>query len=90
MQVPGLADDGDDGRLGVEQGLEAGVLLRPDALAARHAEGGHAGVLQRQLADVLEILEILGVGQRIAALDEVDAEIVEALRQTQLVYAARS
>src|SRR5581483_9776167 len=65
--------------------LEAGVGGGGDALAARHAESGDLGVLERQLADLLEVLEVLGVGQRVAALDEVDAEVVEALRDVELV-----
>ena len=40
---------------------------------------------QRQLADFLEILEVLGIGQRIAALDEIDAQLVEPLGDVQLV-----
>ena len=73
------------GRLGVEQRLEAGILGRRYALAARHAEGGDPGVTQRQLADFLEILEVLGIGERITALDEVHAQLVEAARDVQLV-----
>ena len=41
--------------------------------------------LQRQLADLLEILEVLGVGERIAALDEIDAQFVEPAGDEQLV-----
>ncbi len=85
VQVPRLADDGDDRRLGVEQRLEASVLGGLDALAAGHAEGGNASVPQRNLADFLEVLEVFRVGQRIAALDEVHAEFIEAARDVQLV-----
>ena len=86
LHVPRLADDGDDRRAGVEQRLEAHVLGGADPLAPRHAEGRDPGVLQRQLAHLLEILEVLGVGQRIAALDEVDAEFVEAAGDVELVH----
>ncbi len=85
VQVPGLADNGDDGRLCVEQCLEAGVLLGPDALSPRHAEGRDPGVPERQLADFLEILEVLGVRQRVAALHEIDAQLVEPARDLELV-----
>ena len=62
------------------------VSSRPgDVLAAGHAEGGDLGVLQRQLADLLEVLGVLGVGERIAALDVVDAQLVEPARDEQLV-----
>src|SRR5262249_12921903 len=40
---------------------------------------------QRQLADFLEILEVLGVGQRIAALDEVDAYLIQPAGEEELV-----
>jgi hypothetical protein len=54
-------------------------------LPARHAEGRHLGVLERQLANGLEILRVLGVGQGITALDEIDTEIIKLLRDEQLV-----
>ena len=62
-------------------GSSSGVAV----LAAGHAERGDLGVLERQLADLLEILEVLRVGKRIAAFDEVDAELVELARDEQLV-----
>ena len=63
---------------------------RRRVLAAGHAEGGDLGVLERQLADVLEVLEVLRVRERIAALDEVDAELVEPARDAAACPAARS
>ena len=50
------------------------------SLAAGHAEGGDLGVLQRQVADLLEVLDVLGVGERIAPFDVVDAQLVEPAR----------
>ncbi len=35
------------------------------------------GVLERQQPDLLKILEVLGVGERIAALDEIDSQLIE-------------
>ena len=78
------------GACDVEQRLEADVLGGADALAPRHAEGGDAGVAQRQLADLLEILEVLGVGERIAALDEIDAQFVEPAGDVAACPAGRS
>src|SRR5438128_1288365 len=70
---------------GVQQRLDAGVVLRADAFAPRHSERGDAGVLERQLADFLEKLEVLRVRQRVTALDEVHAQLIEPLGDEQLV-----
>ena len=85
VHVPGLADDGDDGRTGIDKGLEADVALRVGILAACHAERGQLGVLPGNLADFLKVLEVLGIGKRIAPFDVIDAEVVEAARDEQLV-----
>src|SRR5439155_19673046 len=61
------------------------VLGGSDALTARHAESSDSGMLQRQLADFLEILEILRVRQRVTALDEIDAQLIQPLGDEQLV-----
>src|SRR5262249_59710909 len=68
-----------------EKGVGAGVLRGADALAGGHAEGGDAGVAEAQVPDLTEVLVVLGVGQRVAALDEVDAEVVEPLGDEELV-----
>ncbi len=85
VQVPCLADDSDDRGLRIDQCLHAGVIRRGDALASGHAERRDASMAQRGLLDFLEILEVLGVGERIAALDEVDAHVVEPAGDEQLV-----
>src|SRR5262245_32996728 len=40
---------------------------------------------QRQLAHFLKILEVFRIGEGIAALDEIDPQFVEPLRDEQLV-----
>src|SRR5260370_3829154 len=85
MQVPGLADDGDDRGLGFDEGLHAGVVGRVPALSASHTKGRDLGVAQFQLADFLKILKVLWVRERIAAFNEVDAQLIEATRNEQLV-----
>src|SRR5262249_46479772 len=81
----GLADDGNHPGLGIEQGLEASVLRGGDPLAPGHAEGGDAGVAQGELAHLLEVLEVFRVGERIAPLDEIDAQLIEPAGDEQLV-----
>ena len=40
---------------------------------------------KRKVADGLEVLEVLGVRKRVAALDEIDAELVEPAGEEELV-----
>ena len=46
VEVPGLAEDGDHGRLGGHELVEVGVLVGAVGLVARGAEGRQLGVLQ--------------------------------------------
>ena len=85
LHVPGFADKRDDRGLPFDQRLQAGVIGRFAVLAASHAEGGDFGVLERQLADFLEVLKVLGIGERIAAFDVIDAEVVQPARDQQLI-----
>ena len=85
MQVPGLANDRNHRRLRIEQSFQARVLGRRHALAASHAEGGDLGVAQRQLADFLKVLGVFRVRQRIAAFNEVHAQLIEPLGDQQFV-----
>ena len=80
VQVPALADDRDDRRAGVDQGLHADVVLGGDVAAPGHAEGGDPGVLQLEVADRAEVGGVLGVGERITALDVVEAQLRRAAR----------
>ncbi len=61
----------------IAQGVEADVVLRLDAFAARHAEGDELRVLELHGFGFGEEGGVFGIGKRIAAFDEVDAEVVE-------------
>ena len=77
MQAPRLADDRHRLLVAVCQHLQAGVVLGAQPFAARHAEGDQLGVDQPLALHAREELDLLGVGGREAALDEVDAQLVE-------------
>ena len=85
VQVPGLADQGDDRGLGVQQRVEVGVVVDPTAGPAGGPEGGQGGVAPGQFGGPGEVLGVLGVGPGPAALDDVDAEVVEQAGHPQLV-----
>ncbi len=85
VEGPGLAHEGEHGRLGLEQGLELRVLGGGDAGAAGGAEGGEFGVLELQLFGLGEEGDVAGVGAGEAALDVVHPEGVELLRDEQFV-----
>src|SRR5205823_4431657 len=72
-------------RLGVEEFFQQLVVLGLDAAAAGHAERGDLRVLELQLADVAEEGGVLRVGAGEAALDVIDAELVELLGDEKLV-----
>ena len=85
MQVPALADDRDDRRPRVDQGLHPDVVLGRDVAPPGHAEGGDPGVLQVEVADRAEVGGVLGVRERIAPLDVVNPSFIEPRRDQQLV-----
>src|SRR5437870_33301 len=85
LEVPGLADDGDHRRLGAETEAEVAVVGGLHARAAGRAEGRHLRVLQPEALDGAEELLVARVRARPAALDVVDAEVVEPLGDAQLV-----
>ena len=88
VQLPGLAEDGDHRRLGVQQLADVGVVAGAHADAARRAEGGDARVLQAQALRCLEERLVARIRSRPAALDVGDAEVVEPLGDAQLVLDA--
>ena len=90
VEIVRLADDGDDGGAGVEQGLHAGVVGGLHAATAGHAEGAELGVLQRLRDEPLKELGVLGVRQGIATFDEVEAEVVEPPRDQHLVLKGKA
>ena len=85
VEVPGLGDERDRRRLGVEQQPEPGVVLGAHARVPRAAERAHARPLQALLAHGDEELRVLRVRARPAALDVVDAELVQLPRDRELV-----
>ena len=83
--VPGLGDEADGVGLGVEQRREARIVGGRAAGPPRHAEGREGGARARGLGEQLGVDRI---GARIAALDIVDAELVEHAGDRELVVRA--
>ena len=86
VQLPGLADQRADRREALGRAAcSAGSSAGRDVAAAGHAEGADRRVLEALALEQLEELRLLGVGAREAGLDEVDAEVVERMRDAQLL-----
>ena len=83
--VPGLCDERDRRRLGVEQQTQPCIVLCADARVPRAAERAHPRSLQPFLAHGDEELRVLRVRTRPAALDVVDAELVQFPCDRELV-----
>ena len=80
VQVPALAEDGDDGRAGRDQRLHAAIVFDGVAGEARGAERGEFGVFEMQFSlGAREEVLILGVRSGPAAFNVVDAQLVELL-----------
>jgi hypothetical protein len=89
VHVPALADECHHRGLAGQQGEHALVRFGRGVLAAGHAEGGQAGVFQAELPHVAEERLVLGVAQRVAALDVVHAQLVQPFGHQQLVFQAQ-
>ena len=85
VQAPGLPHERAHRREAVGQDLQCRVVLGAQAAPPGHAEGGDLGVLEALAGEQLEQLELLGVGAREAGLDQVDAELVERVRDPHLL-----
>ena len=85
VQEPGFAHDGDHRRLGIEKHANLLIVLDGHALAAGEAEAGDASVLPLAARGLLEELQVLRIGARPAALDVMNPELIEPLRDPQLV-----
>ena len=80
--VPGLRDETDRIGAGIEQRSEAGIVRGGTARPTRHAEGGEdCG----KLALLGKQLRIGQVRAGIAAFDVIDADLIEHLRDGELV-----
>lgn len=84
VEEPGFAKDGDDGRAGIEEHLDLGVVGHGGVGAACGAEGGELGVGQFQAAGFVKKLLVARVGAGPAALDVVHAKGVELFDEAQL------
>ena len=85
MEGGSLSDDRDHGGARCDEGLHAGIVGGRHSTAARHSEGDDPRVGKRELPDAGEILGVLGIGERIAPLDEVDPCGIEPARDRELV-----
>ena len=85
MEIPGLAEDGDCVRLGLNQGTDILVLVRRDLGATGGAEGGDLCLGKLFLLDILEKGNILGIAPRPPSLDVMDADFIQLVGNADLV-----
>ena len=85
VKVPGLAEDGDDGSAGFDQGADVAVFVHGILGEAGAAEGGELGVVQVEFGGALEELLVLGVAAGPAALNVINTELVQLLGNDELV-----
>src|SRR5690242_16799865 len=85
MQSPRLAHERAHGSEAVGEDAQRRIVGGLDVAAARHAEGGDRGVVERLAREQVEELDLLGVRAGEAGLDQVDAELVEAMCDAQLL-----
>ena len=85
LAVPGLADQGDDRRRGVEQRAQLEVVLGTDARPAGRPERRQPGMLEPDTSNAGEELGVGLVGTGPAALDDADPDAIEVLGDPQLV-----
>ena len=86
MQRPGLAENGADGCLRIEQRLDVGIVFGSAFDAAGGTECGDQRILPFHVAGALEEFNILGVRARPAAFDERHAEIVQFVARCGLCH----
>ena len=85
LSVPRLPHDSDHRRPARDEVGQPGVVGRRHALLAGGTEGRDLGVLQVHGRHLAEERHVLGVRRREAALDVVDAELVKAPHDGELV-----
>ena len=77
MEVPALAEDGDDGGSGIDQLTDVAVFLNGILREARGSEGCELCMLQLQTARLLEEFFVFGIGTRPSAFNVVNTELIE-------------
>src|SRR5205807_4798818 len=77
VERPALADEGADWSLGGQECPEARVLFSRDPFPSRAGEGGEARAFQPEVPGLREECLVLGIGAGPAALNVVDAELVQ-------------
>jgi hypothetical protein len=84
VERPGLTDEraDRDGRRRQQDQRRIGAGAR--VTAARHPEGGDLGLVEALCSEQLKQLALLGIGRREAGLDQLDAELVEGVRDAEL------
>ena len=85
LVLAGLADKGHAGGLGGDHALDVGVGLAGESGAAGAAEGADPGLRECYVLEALEVGGVAGVGAGEAALDPLDAKLVELLGDAHLI-----
>src|ERR1019366_7403320 len=85
VEVPGLAEDGDDGGTGFDQGADVAVLMDGVLGEAGAAESREPGVVEGDPGSAFEELLVFGVAAGPAALNVIDTQLIQFLGNDDLV-----
>jgi hypothetical protein len=85
VEVPSLAENGDDRSTRFEQRAHVGVLIDGVLGETGGAESGQPGMLELEVPRTGEEFFVPGIGARPAAFDVVYAQLVQLLRDDQLI-----
>src|SRR5690349_2813178 len=90
MQGPGFSKNGANRGMGVDQGFDIGIIFGSPFHATGRAEGSDESVLPLHILGTFEKFNIFRIGARPATLNEGYSEIVELLRDTDLIIPRKS
>ena len=85
VQVPGLAEDRHHRRAGFHQRAHVAVFLNRILGEPRGTESGETGVIEFEIGRAREEFFVLGIRSGPAALDVIDAQLIQFLGNGQLV-----
>ncbi len=90
MKVPRLADESDDWRLRLNEGLHSWIVFGLHTTTSGHTEGADLGLAQVQFSNAIKEGHILFVGQGVSPFDHIDPDLRQSLGDVQFVLQGKA